>query len=183
MVAFLAGGTITFLVAHVVGNALGAARLPPHWRFGIAGGALLLLAAVDLLARAARTYCPLGWRRQTPRALLRRHRLTIAASLWGLDTGLVVTTFRVAAVSWGALCLTTLGLAPRWTGATYAVGFLAPFMVLLFRPALRRASTARTMADPGLESMLRLRGSMQGVSAGLLSAAGAALLIQSVVYA
>jgi hypothetical protein len=69
-----------------------------------------------------------------------RHRVRIAALIWGFDTGLLVTTFRVAAVSWGALLLTALGLARPWTGISYGLGFAIPFLFLVFRPRLGRAS-------------------------------------------
>lgn len=121
------------------------------------------------------TYCPIGWRRQTPRILTRRYHMFVVATLWGFDTGLVVTTIRVAAVSWGALYLAALGLSPRWTGFAYGVGFALPFLILLVRPQLGRAARAATPADPGLETMLRMRSLIQGFSAVLLIASGGVL--------
>lgn len=99
----------------------------------------------------------------------------VVATLWGFDTGLVVTTIRVAAVSWGALYLAALGLSPRWTGFAYGVGFALPFLILLVRPQLGRAARAATPADPGLETMLRMRSLIQGFSAVLLIASGGVL--------
>lgn len=175
-VAFVAGALAIFAAAGAMGAALGSARVPLEWRIGLAGVLLLSLAAVDLLALAKSTYCPIGWRRQTPRCLMRGFPPPLVASVWGLDTGLVVTTFRVAAVSWGALCMAALGLSPQWAGASYGLAFTLPFLALVSRPRLGRASSGRAAADPGLESMLRKRPAIQGLSALLLAASGAMLI-------
>jgi hypothetical protein len=101
---------------------------------------------------------------------MRRHHMLVVASLWGLDTGLVITTFRVAAVTWGALYLAALGLSSPWAGVAYAGAFLLPFIALVVRPRLGRAAKAENAIDPGLEAMLRMRSGVQGVSAVLLMA-------------
>jgi hypothetical protein len=171
-VAFVAGAIAIFAIVDAAGVALGIPNLPFRWRVGLAGAGLLPLAAVDLRAMAKSTYCPIGCRRQTSRILLRRHPLAVVASVWGFDTGLLVTTFRVAAISWGALLLTALGLSPWWAGVGYGFGFTMPFLIFLFRPRLGRSSRQAAPADPGLEAMLRLRAAMQGLSAALLIASG-----------
>jgi hypothetical protein len=173
--AFIGAAVATFALAGAGATALGITQLPMHWRVAMAGLGLLVMAAVDLRSMSRSTYCPLGWRRQTPRMLLRRHHMLVVATLWGFDTGLVVTTIRVAAVSWGALSLAALGLAPRWTGVAYGVGFALPYLMLLVRPRLGRAAIAATPMDPGLETMLRMRTTMQGISAALLIAGGGVL--------
>jgi hypothetical protein len=167
-------------VAGAAAAALGIAHLPVPWRLALAGAGLLSLAAADLRSISRSTYCPIGRRRQTPRALLRRYHMLAVATLWGLDTGLVVTTFRVAAVSWGALYLAALGLSPRWTGLAYGAGFAAPLLLLLFRPRLGLAARAAAPADPGLEAMLGMRSVAQGCSAALLVASGGVLLARLV---
>lgn len=177
--AFLAGAVAIFAAAEALGAAFGAARLPLQWRIGLAGALLLPLAAVDLLAIAKSTYCPIGWRRQTLRILMRRHPMPVVASVWGFDTGLVVTTFRVAAVSWGALLLAALGLSPQWTGLGYGFGFTLPFLILASRPVLGSARRDSAPADPGLESMLGKRAAIQALSAVLLATSGAILIVAS----
>ena len=102
--------------------------------------------------------------------------MPVVASVWGFDTGLLVTTFRVAAVSWAALFLAGLGLVPTWTGVSYGLGFTLPFLLLISRPRLGRPAPA----DPGLESILRKRPAIQALSA-LLLVASAAILIGSAI--
>ena len=177
--AFLSGALTIFAIVSVVGVALGLTQLPFEWRVGLAGVGLLPLAAVDLRAIAKSTYCPISWRRQTPRSLLRRYRITVAVSVWGFDTGLIVTTFRVAAVGWGALFMAALGLLPLWAGLGYGLAFTLPFLVLLTRSRLGRSSMDAAPSDPGLESMLRRRAAIQGVSAALLITS-AGILIGSI---
>ena len=178
--AFLGGALTIFAFVNVLGAALGLTQLPFEWRVGLAGAALVPLAAVDLRAISKSTYCAISWRRQTPRSLMRRYRMPVAASLWGFDTGLVVTTFRVAAVSWGAILLASLGLLPWWAGLGYGLAFTLPFLALLMRPSLGSSSRNAAPADPGLESMLRKRTAIQTLSAALLITS-AGILIGSVI--
>jgi hypothetical protein len=173
--AFVGAAVAMFALASAAATLLGITQLPVHWRVVLAGTGLLSMAVVDLRSMLRSTYCPIGWRRQAPRILMRRYHMLAVATLWGFDTGLLVTTFRVAAVSWGALYLAALGLSPRWTGFAYGVGFALPFLMLLARPGLGRAARAATPMDPGLETMLRMRSLIQGFSAALLIATGAVL--------
>jgi len=165
-----------FAAAGLGANALGLAFLPMPWRLALAGGGLVALAAADVWSLSRSSYCPIGRRRQTPRALLRRHHMAAVATFWGFDTGLVVTTFRVAAVSWAALYLAVLGLSPGWAGLAYGIGFTFPFLFLLWRPRLGRAASSTAPTDPGLERMLRMRSAAQAGSAALLIASGGLLL-------
>jgi hypothetical protein len=174
--AFLAGSAAAFAVVSIAGAAFGAASLPPTWRMGLAAAGLLSLATVDIAAITKARYCPIGWRRQTPRVLIRRHAIGVVASVWGFDTGLVVTTFRVAAVSWGALLLAALAVSPRWAGLGYGLGFTIPFLAMIVRPRLGRCSAQTAPADPGFEAMLRARAAIQSVSAALLVASSAVLI-------
>jgi len=179
VVAFLTGSLVTFGAVSGVAAGVGVSDLPLPWRVGFATAGLVLLACADVTAMARRAYCPLGWRRQTPRVLLQRHPIPVVAAVWGFDTGLMVTTFRVAAISWGALLLAALGLSSAWAGVGYGLGFALPFLALLFRPRLRRCAMQAAPADPGLERMLRQRSVIQGLSAACLVASGAALITMS----
>ena len=174
--AFVAGSLLIFWLIASTGELFGIANVPLRWRIVVAAAVLILLAAADIFAVAKATYCPITWRRQTPRSLLRRSDMRVVALLWGFDTGLLVTTFRVAAVGWGALFLSALGFTRGWTGIAYGLGFTIPFLLLLLRPELGRASRADVPENPGLESMLRRRPLLQGASAVMLTASGVILL-------
>jgi hypothetical protein len=179
-VAFVASATAVFALAYLLGRALGVANLPVDWRIGFGAVGLLALAAIDLRAIRSSTYCRLGWLRQTPKSLIRRRSVMTVAAVWGLDTGLALTTVRVAAVTWGAFLLAGLGLSAWFTGIGYGLGFALPFLVLLWTHRSGRLASAPGPVDPGLETMLAKRKAMQAFSAVLLTAAGA-ILISSIV--
>ena len=176
VLTFLAGAAVMFYLVHLAGSLVGLALLSGPSRLVLASLLLLALALADKLAISRGTYCPISWRRQTPRTLFRRFPIPLAVSIWGFDTGLVVTTFRVAAVTWGSLLLTLLGVAPPWAGLAYGIGFTVPFLFLALRPQLGQASRDSQPTDPGLEALLRQRVHAQLLSAVLLVLSGIALL-------
>lgn len=114
----------------------------------VAGGILILLLALDVLR--ARAGCTLGpsWRRQTPKRYMDQHAPATAAFAWGLDTGLVFTTFRVTSLSWAALAVTALGLVPWWIGAAYALGFCVPLLIATLAVPVRTDPTGATDPEP-----------------------------------
>lgn len=175
-VAFIAGATAVFALAYLLGSVLGVAGLPVHWRVGLGAAGLLMLAAVDVRASRKSTYCPLGWFRQTPKSLMYRRSVTIVAAVWGFDTGLAVTTVRVAAMTWGAILLVGLGLSAWFTGIGYGLGFALPFLALLWTHRVGRLARTPGPVDPGLKSMLAKRKAIQTFSAALLTAGGAILI-------
>jgi len=70
-----------------------------------------------------------GLPRQTPKALLYLgEHAWIAPIVWGLDTGLIWTTFRVSFTSWILLFMAATGLAPAWSGVVYGLAFALPFL-------------------------------------------------------
>ena len=78
----------------------------------------------------------LGLRRQTPKVLLRLgEHAWITPLVWGFDSGLVWTTFRVSFCSWILLLLALAGVAPAWAGTIYGLAFGIPLLgsVLLSR--------------------------------------------------
>lgn len=71
--------------------------------------------------------------RQTPRLLKERRG---GVFIWGLDTGLMVTTVRITFLTWIALLISAVGFA-TWTSLyAYALGFVVPLtvMVVFVRP-------------------------------------------------
>jgi hypothetical protein len=169
---FAIGALSTFTIASLLGAGLVRPSMPTPWR--VAGNAigLALLAALDLLAIRKNVYCPLSLRRQTPKGLARRHGVLATAAMWGFDLGTAVSTFRVAAATWGALLLVAWGWAPPWTGLFYTAGFTAPLLFLMWTGRL--PSKAPERGSKSLQAMLDRRRPAQWLSAGLL-ATGAAL--------
>jgi hypothetical protein len=132
--AFVLGAVLIFGVASLTGALLNVASLPVPVRFGILISLLTGLAVVDLFSIRKKRFCVLGWRRQTPKTLNRKYRMTTVAAIWGFDTGLAVTTFRVGAITWGALVTAGLGFAPWWIGFGYGMAFVLPLVALLLLP-------------------------------------------------
>lgn len=171
--AFVAGAVLTFGAVFLAGNALRLASLPLPWRVGLAAASLVALAVSDFLAIRKGTYSRLSLRRQTPRVLAFRRNILFTAAVWGFDTGLAVTTIRVAAMTWGALALTLFGLASWWTGIGYALGFALPTLLLFSLQTLND-----TAFVPKLDAMLKRRAALQALSACLMLAAAATLLVR-----
>jgi hypothetical protein len=180
-VAFFGGAVAVFALVGVIGGVLVTAEAPRQWRLCLGATGLLTLAMVDIVSMRRMSYCPLGWRRQTPRVLLRRHPQRVVAAIWGLDTGLGVTTIRVAGITWGALLVAALGLSPPWAGLGYALGFNGPFLILLWRHRVGPSSRCAKPADPGLESLLAQRPVLQRMSAILLACGGCLLIGSAIV--
>ena len=169
-VGFLLSAVVAYGTASLVGaRLLGGAR---------AGEGVRLLAAAVLAGLLVIDTGVLGlraptWRRQTPKQLLYRLGSARAAFVWGLDAGLVVTTFRVTSLSWAALTVTVLGLVPWWVGIAYALGFTVPLGMMMLAVPRRVDPTGATDPEPVwlVDRILRSRAAL-GLS-DLLMLAGA----------
>ncbi len=132
VVALAVGFGVSAVVFYAAVHFLG--RLALGW---VPSGAVSLLAAAGFAALflvvdsglfGLRT--PM-WQRQTPQQHFFRRGPVAGALLWGLDTGLVVTTFRVTSMTWVAIAVSLLGLVPWWAGVFYAAGFVIPSIVMI----------------------------------------------------
>jgi hypothetical protein len=175
-IAFVSSATAVFGIVYLLGRLMRVGDIPVDWRIGLGAAGLLTLAAIDVRAIAKSKYCPLSWRRQTPKSLMYRRSASFVAFAWGFDTGLVFTTVRVAAITWGAVLLAALGLSSWFAGLGYGLGFALPFVILLWTHRVGRVARSHGNADPGLESMLSRRKPIQAISATLLTAAAAILI-------
>jgi hypothetical protein len=176
VVAFLTGALAIFSAAGFAGEALRVDRLSFAWRAGSAAAVLVALACLDFFSVKKDRYCPLGLRRQTPRSLLYRHPAPTVAAVWGFDTGLAVTTIRVAALTWGALALAVLGVSSWWAGFGYGIGFLVPVVASILAQPPREQPTPGPSLGLRLQGQLATRGQAQLASAVLMLAAAAVLL-------
>jgi hypothetical protein len=168
--AFFGGALVTFGGTSIAVAMLGVDSLPASARVGVAGAVLIVLAALDLAASRAGSYCPLGWRRQTPQRALHRYGAAGAMLVWGADTGLAITTFRVNAMTWAALALVALGYSSWWSGVGYASAFITSLLL-----AMRTEVTVDRLTH-----MLHMKAPAQAASRALLTTAGVSILIYSV---
>ncbi|GAB3938979.1 hypothetical protein GCM10027614_20180 [Micromonospora vulcania] len=51
--------------------------------------------------------------------------------IWGLDTGLMWSTFRVSATTWVLLMAALLNVAPQWSGLVFGGAFTVPLVVAI----------------------------------------------------
>jgi hypothetical protein len=127
-VAFTVSACLIFAVASGVGYPL-RILLPGSIHLALALAVLATALSLDAVSLRRKTMCPLTARRQTPKVVYYRDGGGRAALVWGLDAGLVFTTFRMSAISWALLLLGVLGSAPWWTGLGYAAGFVVPLLL------------------------------------------------------
>lgn len=176
--AFFLGAISIFALSHLLGRAIRVDQIPLWWRALFAAGSLVGLASLDLAAIRQRRYCPLTLRRQTPKELPRRYGISTGLGAWGFDTGLAVTTFRVAAVTWGALVMTVLGLASWTTGFGYWFGFVVPLIIMILCQGSLTPSNKQASFGGSMERLLEKRVLVQLGSSVVLFAAAATLLIR-----
>jgi hypothetical protein len=157
------GFTLSALMVYATLSLVGA-RVIGHARIGagiwlLAAALLAVLLVVDTGAFGLRAP---SWRRQTPKRLLYQLGSSRSAFMWGLDAGLVVTTFRVTSLSWAALTVTVLGLVPWWVGIAYALGFTVPLGVMMLAVPRRVDPTGATDPEPVwlVDRILRFRAAL-----------------------
>lgn len=137
-IGFNVSATATFAAAHSLNRSLVVDLVTGWTRYGLASAICAVLFAVDFLiiVRGGRR-CSIGAQRQTPKSLIRQFGTRVGPLMWGLDTGLAVTTIRMASVTWAALALALLGLVPWWFGLTYGLSFSVPLIVAVLVPRWR----------------------------------------------
>ena len=87
---------------------------------------------VDIAALRAHRLS-LGPSRQTSKQLLYLgEHAWITPYFWGLDAGLIWSTYRVSFTSWILLIAAVSGAAPPFAGAMYGLAFSGPLLVMLF---------------------------------------------------
>lgn len=172
---------MTYGSAYVIGRGIFGPPPTGARAWLMTGGIAVTAFMVDSRVFGLRT--PM-WARQTPRHLFFRYGPAVGALLWGLDTGAVVTTFRVSSLSWAALSLAVLGLAPWWSGIAYGLGFILPlwFVTLVARPA-----NGGSQISPEPVWMVQLLtdfvGTMRGVALGVLGSMAIASILAALLVA
>jgi hypothetical protein len=161
--------TTTFWVLDATVGHLAAATLSTSVRLGIAGIALAALLSVDIAGRRRGRTCSPGPTRQTPRRL---GWSRVGVFLWGLDTGVPMTTVRASGLPLAALLATALGLGAPWLGALYALGFLGALATacVLPSPATADGVDDRDAIDVAVTATASLARAVGQASLGLAAA-------------
>jgi hypothetical protein len=144
--AFVASSFAIFGVAGFLGTAAKTA-MPLKAQAILSLGVLACALILDIYSLKQKSWCVLSLRRQTPKSILRDYGARRAALAWGLDAGLVFTTFRMSSLSWALLALAIIGVAPSWVGLGYAAGFLLPFLLASVLSGTWPATRAPALAE------------------------------------
>lgn len=145
---FLFSAVLTVAVVDLVGAAFGIPLIPLSVRAWAAVSLCAALIPLDVASLRARTLCKITARRQTPKNLIYHYGPRRGPLMWGLDTGLLVTTLRVSAVTWAMVVLVFLNLAPWWLGLSYGVGFCIPLAAIILLPRARPPAPDGTPEEP-----------------------------------
>jgi hypothetical protein len=156
-VAYVAAATLVVFVLSQLAPYL-VQVVPQQWLLRATIVACLVGLVVDTRA-IRRRGLSVGLSRQTPKTLLRLgEHAWITPLVWGFDTGLVWTTYRVSFCSWLLLLMASAGFAPPWAGAVCGLSFAGPLLaaVLLRKYHLPR----RTIMSSPIPAQLFGVGSM-----------------------
>lgn len=170
-VGFTTSSVFFFAIASVAGFVV-ASLWPAEGRLRFFGVACLSLAVVDLLRMLRGAYGSFGLMRQTPRSWGTASAGGVA--LWGLDTGLVVTTVRATCLPFLGVVGVISGFGAPWFGLFYALGYLAALIWSCARP---RACQAPEAPIPRLLTMHRLRDRARLLGIVYSALAGVLLLV------
>lgn len=122
-VAFAATSAFTFGLLAWLGDAVitrSTLSLVTYLGVGLVVG----LSLDELRRFRRRTYCAIGWRRQTPERLKTIDAPGVVAVLWGVDTGTGFSTFKMTNGWWILASLVLVGAVdPLPTGLAYGIGF------------------------------------------------------------
>ncbi|MFI6458345.1 hypothetical protein ACIBF6_43210 [Streptosporangium amethystogenes] len=127
MLGFTLSALSAYGLVHLLGSGLSGVMNETGAKLA---AATVMLACVVIDSGLFELRTPM-WQRQTPQQHFYRFGPTRGALLWGLDTGLVLTTFRVTSLTWAALGVTLFGLVPWWAGLAYALGFTLPSFAMV----------------------------------------------------
>ncbi|MDI6103373.1 hypothetical protein QLQ12_32665 [Actinoplanes sp. NEAU-A12] len=154
---FTASAVLLFAVAGLAGRSFGIDFVPMRIRLVVALLICVALVALDVVALRRHDMCSITRRRQTPKNLVFKYGDTRGALIWGLDTGLAVTTFRVSSATWGLIGLGLLNVAPWWQGIGYAAGFCLPIAAAILLVPRRPDQPDGNSREPGWISLIMIR--------------------------
>jgi hypothetical protein len=127
--AHVGAAGLVVAVLYQIGTAF-TGLLPRSAAVVICGAAAMTAIAIDVRAVRRNTYS-VGLQRQTSKVLAHDpdRPWWVTPLFWGLDTGLIWSTFRVSCTSWVLLLAALLNLVPQWGGVVYGLSFGLPLLV------------------------------------------------------
>ena len=128
--AFIVMSTLMLSVVWSIGEDVG------RMSAGVRRVSLLAIGAAIALDESRRLHrrerFAFGLARQAPQGW--RYNEPLAPVFWGLDTGMVVTTFRSTCFTWAAIAYLLLEDSPPVAATGYGLGFCLPLAVVSLLP-------------------------------------------------
>ncbi len=148
-IAHLATAGLVVAVSYGVGS-LVFSQLPAQVGTTLVLMALGLAVAFDIRAIAHRGYS-IGLHRQTAKGLAHSESRPswVTALFWGLDTGLIWSTFRVSAASWVLIVAAVCGVVPQYGGLLYGAAFALSLTLVVISP--ERSDDGRPLSGPWVQ--------------------------------
>jgi hypothetical protein len=108
-------------------------RIPFEVRLWVCAVAAICGVAIDTRAFIRRTFS-LCVARQTPKGLTQdpKRQWWLTPLWWGIDTGTMMSTYRVSFSSWVVLLSSLLVVAPAWSGLLVGACFGIPLVMNMF---------------------------------------------------
>lgn len=167
-IGFFTSSALLFAMTYALGS-LAAVHFSVEVRLWLFGGVCLFLAAVDVLRMLRGAYGSVGLLRQTPKRWGESSAQGVV--LWGLDTGLVLTTVRASCLPFMGVAGVATGFGGFWWGVFYAAGYLAALIWTCARPRAWRATEtpiARLLSMHTMRDRARLLGVLYATAAAAL---------------
>lgn len=169
MVLYSAAGLIT---SSGVGAAIGVAGLllfPASP--GLASALLLTIAIYVVLREVAFPRLPLPqWRRQTSEVWGKTLPPSLAATLWGIDLGLVFTTYLTFAGPWLVAAVAFVGGTPTFAAATFAAFWLGRAATVWYAAATLAGRIPTSQLSAAIVDRRQAFGRIHALAAALLGA-------------
>lgn len=136
---FIAGFSISafgsFFVFHLLADSFIITSFEITTRGLLLIGFMTSLAIAEIVRFVLGKPFSIGIHRQTPRSW--GHRLT-GPLLWGIDTGISITTIRITPLSFAGILMVILGYGNKWIGLWYAAGFIGSLILATTWPPQKK---------------------------------------------
>ena len=115
----------SFFVLHIAGSFI-ALWLNQTTRELLLIVIMMSLTVAEVVRSGSGKPFAIGPHRQTPQSLGRR---PVGILLWGIDTGIPITTIRITPLPLAGILMVLLGYGKWWIGLSYVAGFIGSLML------------------------------------------------------